>query len=95
MYDDKTKQLIEAIKQLNEEELKIIKNACSDRQDVLALNIAKELRLGDLVQFEGKYNRTVIGIVNKINRKSIGITEKDNALAKWRVHPSFVTKVVA
>lgn len=93
MYDDKTKQLIEAIGQLNEEELKIVKNACKDRQDELAMKIARELRLGDTVQFKGKYNRTVIGIVDKINRKSIGITEKDNVLAKWRVHPSFVTKV--
>ena len=64
------------------------------RQTALARNATRTFQVGDTVQFTGRAGRTVVGTVEKINRKTIVVDTKRNQ-GRWKVTASMLTPVEA
>ncbi len=84
------------INHLNYNELRSLNEKVVERMRVLSQRKSQELMhkfdLGDQVCFKDKYGRTVVGKIIRFNQKSISIDSDDGV--NWRVHPSFLNKVI-
>ena len=80
-------QAIRAIDNLDD--LKRVSDSLRRHWNVLTAESAREFRVGDRVEFQTKDGRRVIGTVDKINRKTVGVTPDDGG-AGWRVGPSIL-----
>ena len=85
-------EVIDAIDTMGKDQLNEIAQAIQDRRGVLSQRAARQFQKGDEVQFEHK-GRTIVGIVEKINIKTVSLHEKDNEFTCWRVGPNYLTKV--
>jgi len=57
----------------------------------LARQSARSLMVGDAVEFTGRGGRTVVGTVEKINRKTVIVNSPTQG--KWKVTASALTQV--
>jgi len=57
----------------------------------LARQSARSLMVGDAVEFTGRGGRTVVGTVEKINRKTVIVNSPTQG--KWKVTASMLTQV--
>jgi len=85
-----TAEVINAIDTMNKEQLKTVNEAVRDRNNILVQREVRTYKKGARVAFEDKHGRTVIGIIDRINTKSVSLHEEDNTFKTWRVHPSFL-----
>lgn len=94
-----------SIKQVNDavafgnftsEELISIGDAIKYRRSQLAKAMKRGMCIGDKVKFVGKQGRTVVGIVEKVNRKYIIVKEQPSSFngglfaTNWRVPASML-----
>ena len=89
-------ELLEEVKEMDQEELTKLVHAIHDRKDYLRAKDLEGFRIGDKVSFEsgkGMNKETYTGIVEKINLKTIGIKEEGRPWVRWRCSPSLLTKV--
>ena len=73
---------IDAIRNMNNDELVHVIDAVKLRQTSLARQATRSLQVGDTVQFTNKQRRTMTGTVTKINRKTLIVKD---GFTTWRV----------
>ena len=89
-------ELIDEVKEMTQEELTNLTYAIRDRRDYLRAKDLEGFRVSDKVSFthgQSLDKKTYTGVVEKINRKTIGIKEDGRPWCKWRVSPSLLTKL--
>ena len=89
-------ELLEEVKEMDQEELTKLVHAVTDRRDYLRAKDLEGFRVGDKVSFEGgrgSNRATYRGVIEKINLKTIGIKEDGRPWSKWRVSPSLLTRL--
>ena len=89
-------ELIEEVKEMNQEELTDLVHAISSRRDYLRTKDLEGFRVGDKVSWEngrGTSKQTFRGIVEKINLKTIGLKEDGRPWIRWRCSPSLLTRI--
>jgi len=88
--------LLEDVKEMNQEELTDLIHAIQDRRDYLRAKDLEGFRVGDKVSWvhgKGMNKETYTGTIEKINLKTIGLKEDGRPWVKWRCSPSLLTKV--
>jgi hypothetical protein len=79
---------VKAIHNANRDELEQIIAAVKLQQTFLAKQSARTFTVGDAVQFTGRGNRTVVGVVSKVNPKTI-VVDSPSA-GRWKVTASML-----
>ena len=82
---------IEAIQQMDSEDLNSIVSAVKLRRNQLHFTDAQSFKVGDRVSFEGRHKMILKGTVQKIKIKFI-LVEADNG-QRWNVPGSHLTKM--
>jgi len=89
-------EMIKHIYKLNEDELKQIVYAITDRRDILRYDKLKEFRIGDKVKWvhgRGMNKENYEGEVYKVNLKTIAVKTSNKPWSRWRISPSMLTKI--
>ena len=89
-------ELLEEVKEMDQDELTRLVHAVTDRRDYLRAKDLEGFRIGDKVSWEngrGTSKQTFRGIVEKINLKTIGLKEDGRPWVRWRCSPSLLTKL--
>tara|TARA_R100000008_G_scaffold8309_1_gene4359 strand:- start:266 stop:568 length:303 start_codon:yes stop_codon:yes gene_type:complete len=88
--------LLEDVKEMSQEELTELVHAIQDRRNYLQAKDLEGFRVGEKVSWikgVGISKETYTGIIEKVNRKSVGVKETGRPWMKWRISPSLLTKV--
>jgi len=82
---------ITAIRGMSNDEIDQVIDAIKLQRTFNARETARSLCIGDTVQFTGRGNRTVVGTVEKINRKTVVVNSPSQG--KWKVTASMLTSI--
>ena len=82
---------ITAIRNMNNDEINQVVEAIKLQRTFNARSSARALSVGDTVQFTGRASRTVVGTVEKINRKTVVVNSPTQG--KWKVTASMLTQI--
>ena len=82
-------EVISSLQDLNYEGMQLVQKALRELMDNTRSLMRYNFSVGDSVTFESKGNE-VVGIVQKINKKSIGVFVKP--YTNWRVSPGLLSK---
>lgn len=82
-------ELITEIGNMNSAELDVVIDAVKRRQQSLARENTNKFKVGDTVSFKDKAGNKVVGVVTKVNRKTIIVDEKDS-FKSWKVSASLL-----
>lgn len=88
---NKVQTAITAIRDMNNDEINQVVEAIKLQRTFNARATARALTVGDTVQFTGRANRTVVGTVEKINRKTVVVNSPTQG--KWKVTASMLTQI--
>jgi hypothetical protein len=83
----KSQEAITAIHSMTKDEIDQAIIAIKHRQQYLARNMSRQLRVGDTVSFAAR-GRTVLGQVIKVNQKNVKVRE---GFTTWNVNASLLT----
>ncbi|MCA1571345.1 MAG: hypothetical protein LC798_13695 [Chloroflexi bacterium] len=72
------------------DELLAVNAALRARWNALQRRGASSFCVGDRVRFQTKAGREVVGTVERINRKTVGVSPDNPAERGWRVTPSIL-----
>ena len=89
-------ELLEEVKEMDQEELTKLVHAITDRRDYLRTKDLEGFRVGEKVSWtkgRGTTKETFTGTIEKVNLKTIGIKEDGRPWSKWRCSPSLLTKI--
>jgi len=89
---NKVQTAIDAIRNMNNDELNQIVDAIKLQRTYLARTTARAMAIGDTVEFEAR-GRVVRGTVTKINRKTVVVREQ--GYGQWKVTASLLRVVEA
>jgi len=78
-----------AILTMNNEQLNQVIEAIKFQRNRVARTTARQINVGDRVQFKGRRGATVTGKVTKVNQKTLGV-KCDKTGTAWRVTASLV-----
>ena len=90
---DHARSAIEHISHCTMEELRLVFEAARRRQDRLSMLAANRFEPGDTVTWKGKSGAQLTGTVDKINKKTIGVTTFGPLLDQWTVSALLLKKV--
>ena len=79
----------------NREDLDAVIEAVNSAQDRIRKASVRKFSVGDEVLVEMKGGHQVPAVVDKINRKTVGVTllkDGDRTFSSYRCHPSLLTK---
>ena len=79
---------ITAIRNMTSDELNQVAEAIKLQRTFNARATARSLTVGDVVEFTGRGGRTVVGTVEKINRKTVIVNSPTQG--KWKVTASML-----
>jgi uncharacterized protein YkvS len=82
---------ITAIRGMNSDELNQVAEAIKLQRTFNARATARSLTVGDAVEFAGRGGRTVVGTVEKINRKTVIVNSPTQG--KWKVTASMLKQI--
>ena len=82
---------ITAIRNMTNDEINQVVEAIKLQRTFNARQTARALTVGDTVSFEGRGGRTVIGTVEKINRKTVIVNSPTQG--KWKVTASMLKQI--
>ena len=82
---------ITAIRGMSNDEINQVVEAIKLQRTYNARATARALTVGDTVSFEGRGGRTVIGTVEKINRKTVIVNSPTQG--KWKVTASMLKQI--
>ena len=88
--------LLEDVKEMSQEQLTELVHAIQDRRNYLQAKDLEGFRVGEKVSWvkgAGLDRQTYTGLIEKVNRKSVGVKEEGRPWVKWRISPSLLTKV--
>lgn len=92
-------QLLNALNRLSHDELvylnrEVVERIRFLRQANTMIEMTK-FRVGDKVEFDSDDHRHIVGVVIRVNQKSVSVQPDDNPRATWRVHPARLQKVLS
>ena len=90
---DHARSALEHISHCTMEELSLVFEAARRRQDRLSMLAANRFEPGDTVTWKGKSGAQLTGTVDKINKKTIGVTTFGPLLDQWTVSALLLKKV--
>jgi uncharacterized protein YkvS len=82
---------ITAIRGMDSDELNQVAEAIKLQRTFNARATARSLTVGDAVEFTGRAGRTVVGTVEKINRKTVIVNSPTQG--KWKVTASMLKQI--
>jgi uncharacterized protein YkvS len=82
---------ITAIRNMTNDEINQVVEAIKLQRTFNARQTARALTVGDTVSFEGRGGRTVIGTVEKINRKTVIVNSPTQGM--WKVTASMLKQI--
>ena len=82
---------ITAIRNMTSDELNQVAEAIKLQRTFNARATARSLTVGDVVEFTGRGGRTVVGTVEKINRKTVIVNSPTQG--KWKVTASMLKQI--
>ena len=82
---------ITAIRNMTNDEINQVVEAIKLQRTFNARATARSLTVGDVVEFTGRGGRTVVGTVEKINRKTVIVNSPTQG--KWKVTASMLKQV--
>ena len=88
--------LLEDVKEMSQEQLTELVHAIQDRRNYLQAKDLEGFRVGEKVSWvkgAGLGKETYVGVIERVNRKSVGVKETGRPWMKWRISPSLLTKV--
>ena len=88
---NKVQTAITAIRGMDSNEIDQVVEAIKLQRTFNARATARSLTVGDAVQFEGRGGRTVVGTVEKINRKTVIVNSPSQG--KWKVTASMLKQI--
>ena len=88
---NKVQTAITAIQGMTNDEINKVVEAVKLQRTFNARQTARALNVGDTVQFTGRANRTVVGTVEKINRKTVIVNSPSQG--KWKVTASMLKQI--
>lgn len=88
---NKVQTAVTAIQGMTANEVDQVVEAIKLQRTFLARQQARSLDVGDTVQFEGRGGRTVVGTVEKINRKTVIVNSPSQG--KWKVTASMLKQI--
>ena len=89
-----TQKIIRDIHNINStDELREIANALHQHRTYMNAQATRKFVVGDKVEFEGRYGKTVQGIVRRIKIKNIIVEETSQFGGRWNVSASLLKKV--
>ena len=92
-------KLIEAVAQLGAEDYNAFKSAFIDLTNYKRQQAVRSFKVGQLVEFKGRFNNKIVARVTKLGPKNLKAVEvKVNGIPpqlprQWRVSPTFCTAV--
>lgn len=89
---------VELIYQMDSNELNQIVEAVKLKRTHLAKQVTRSVLVGDTVSFAARGGRKVVGVVTKVNQKTLQVREGTSgafAATNWKVTASLVQKVMA
>jgi len=84
--------VLDQVARMDSDELNRVVDAIKLRRTFIARDSARSLRIGDAVQFTGRRNETVTGIVKKINVKTVVV---DAGYTQWKVPANLLSPAIA
>lgn len=63
--------------------------------EMIRAEIQASFRPGERVSFIDKRGQVVIGIIDRVNQKSVSLHEADRPTHRWKVSPQLLTKEAA
>lgn len=88
----KTQDVLNAIRNMNNDDLIEVIRAVKDRRNWLARSTARSLTVGDRVRFDAGRRGFVVGAVTKVNPKNI-LVKQDGGFTTWKVQASLLEKI--
>ena len=82
---------ITAIRGMDNDEINQVVEAIKLQRTFNARATARSLTVGDTVEFQGRGGRTVVGTVEKINRKTVIVNSPTQG--KWKVTASMLKQI--
>ena len=82
---------ITAIRNMTNDEINQVVEAIKLQRTFNARATARSLTVGDVVEFTGRGGRTVVGTVEKINRKTVIVNTPTQG--KWKVTASMLKQI--
>jgi len=97
----KVTEIVKSLNALTVEELRTLNSEVvallNHRHRMDQFEKARAFKPGDEVTFKTRQGKTITAIVNKINQKTVQVTQKDGGPfpMSWNVSPGLLTKVAA
>ena len=85
-----TKAVLEAVSKMNGEELNRVIEMVKMRRNMLAQVTKSAFRVGDKVEWNGKYGGIDKGTIKSIGPKNVKVMAETNVL--WTIHPNLLRK---
>lgn len=87
-----TQSVLNAIRDMNNDELNAVIAAVKLQRNWLARSTARSLTVGDRVRFDAGRRGFILGEVTKVNPKNI-LVKQDGGFTTWRVQASLLEKI--
>ena len=88
---NRLKKTIDAIQQMDSEELNSVITAIKLRRNQLHFRDAQSFKIGDAVSFTGRHNAILKGVIEKVKIKYILV--RTDAGQRWNVPGSHLTSI--
>lgn len=92
-FSDNVELLSDIIAELSVNEMNAVYSLLKARHGRIQSDSANGFRVGQLVEFDSKSGAVIRGRIDKINRKTIGVTPDGHRFGGWRVSPSLLRLV--
>jgi hypothetical protein len=84
--------VVSAIRNMNTDEINQVIHAIKLHRTHLARQKINTIRVGDVVSFAARSGMQVVGVVTKVNIKTVSVRQ-NNSFTTWRVHANLLKKV--
>ena len=92
-FSDNVELINDVIAELSVNEMNAVYSLLKARHSRIQSDSANAFRVGQLVEFDSKTGVVIRGRIDKINRKTIGVTPDGRPFGGWRVSPSLLRLV--
>ena len=91
-FSDDVMSMSATIRGLSVNEMNAVYSLLKDRHGRIQIDAADNFHVGQSVEFTGKRGHVITGVIERINRKTIALTNCSDNI-QWRVSPSILRLV--
>ena len=82
------KKFTDIVNKMDSQDSQLLIQIWKNAQNMKSANKAAEFRKGNNVQFKNKYGEKIVGVVTKVNRKTIAVSTSEG---NWKVSPNLLS----